>query len=139
MAFLIDKCALLPVVVTVIGWPISAYIGYRFGLKSQRAAREFAAKDAVTKRRREFLNLAIDLVERIVGSDDPEYWVTMFTQNAPTLRAEFAKIAHELTKEERGIIQSAVDGVLAYANMNPADIDADKENLVKAFDKFPRA
>jgi hypothetical protein len=26
---------------------------------------------------------------------------------------------------------------MAYANMNPGDIYADKENLVKAFDKFP--
>ena len=45
----------IALLVVIIGWPVSAYFGHLWTLRSHRISREFAAKDAATKRRREYL------------------------------------------------------------------------------------
>lgn len=138
-----NHCAWLPVIigaiVTVIGWPLSTFFAYRWGLKSQRVAREFAVKDAIATRRRELLGFACDLKTHIAASDDPAVWVKMFRDNAPRLKSEFIKISHELSGDDRIKIQAAIDSVMRFAAMHQGDIYANGKELLDAFNKFPDA
>jgi type II secretory pathway pseudopilin PulG len=45
----------IAIVITVVGWPLTAFIAYRFGQHSQKLQREHAAKSAIQDRKREFL------------------------------------------------------------------------------------
>ena len=138
-----NHCAWLPVIIggiiTIIGWPLSTFFAYRWGLKSQRVAREFAAKDAIAVRRREFLGFVCDIKTHIAECGDPAIWVNMFGENAPRLKAEFIKISHELSGDDKIKIQAAIDGVMKFAAMQPADIYANGQELLDAFNKFPDA
>ena len=108
-------------VVSVIGWPVSAYIGYRLGLRSQRIAREFSAKDSARSRVRGFAD-SVRQVRAIVANPDPEKWVVYFQQAAPQLQAAFDGVSSDFTPSDRFAVRSIVEEVVAFSRLNPADI-----------------
>ncbi len=90
----------IALLVAILGWPISAYFGHLWTLRSQKFQREYAVMDAISTRRREFLGFVCDIKTHIAECDDPAVWVNMFRDNAPRLKAEFIKISHELSGED---------------------------------------
>ena len=56
-----EKIACVAICITVIGWPTTAYLAYRFGLRSQRLARKLAEGDAVKGRIRSFYAIVCEL------------------------------------------------------------------------------
>src|SRR6516162_2262713 len=97
-------------------------VGIVGGLVATLASHKLTARrerdSGVQARRRQFLGLVTDIREYVTVTDDPEHWVMFFKNNAPALKAEFAKIVPDLGTDERLKIADAVSGVLAFANKN---------------------
>jgi hypothetical protein len=128
----------LLVLAWVITTTISGWSGYRWGLRSQRIAREFAANDAIATRRRDFLNLVIEIKTRITDDGDAiGKWVFDIKENLLALNTAFAKIAHELNGDDKIRIRSAIAGLTQFSRMEHEDIYEQQQELWEALNKFP--
>ncbi len=120
-----------------MGWVIGPLLGYYLAQRSQRVAREFAAKDAAQNRIRDFLGLVAEIKAQIATSGDPEFWVVFFVDTAaPELKAGFDKIARDLSGGERIKLRQRVDAVLAFSAMRAADIYPQQKELLAAIESI---
>lgn len=116
-----EKISIIAIGALVIGWPISAYIGYLFGLRSQRIAREFAAADAVKNRIRD-LYANICTLKSSASHNNPSQWVGPFQQAMPQLQATFQTIASDFNTVDRESIRKLIEELVAQARLSPAEI-----------------
>jgi len=136
-----EKIQIASMVVLIIGWPVSGFIGYRLGLRSQRIAREFAAKDAAHGRIRAFAD-SVSQLRAVVANPDPANWVVHFQKSTPTLQAAFYGISGDLTPSDRLAARAIIDEIVALSRLTPADIYEREDQIcqnLEGFEKCVRA
>lgn len=114
-----QKIALAALGITVIGWPLTAYLAYRFGLRSQRILRAESTKQeamaGVSKWQREVCGLAAGLRAQIVQADLPSDWFHDFKAAVIELRRLTAAVPTDIDPEKRRKVVSTVDQLLALS------------------------
>ena len=127
----------LPVLISIIGWPVTAYIGYRLGLRSKRLEREWAVHDAISAKRSEFIH-ATNLIKTTINTsnNDPAVWVNFFKDNAAVLLALYTKAGIGFQADEKPRIADAMKIITKFANMEHGDIYTNAQELCDALNKI---
>ena len=115
-------------VVAVIGWPVSGFIGYRLGLRSQRIAREFAAKDAGRGRIRAFAD-SVSQLRAIVANPNPANWVVHFQKSTPTLQAAFDGVSGDFTPPDRLAVRAIIAEVVALSRLSGGEVYEQEDKI----------
>jgi hypothetical protein len=139
-----SNCPTTPVIVvaliTVVGWPMSAWFAYRSGLRSQRMRFEWEAQQAKQSLRKKFLDLANQFKTNVPASERPDNWVEFFKDNAAQFVSAYEMIKPDLPWKEKKRMDEAMNSIKRFASMNDDDIRAACRNdseLFDAFKKFP--
>ena len=133
-----DNLPVIAICITVIGWPITAYVAYRFGLRSKKMERQWAMEDAKKKRRADFLSV-IDALRNTIQTSggDPTEWVNFFKDNIVGILAAYSKTAIELEGEEKTHIDDAMRVFRAIGTMSHGDIYERQQELFDAINRIP--
>jgi hypothetical protein len=135
-------CPMVPVIigaiVTVVGWPVTAYFAYRSGFRSQRMRMEWEAQKAKLSLRTKFMDLANDLSVSI--SERRDNWVEFFKDNITQFVSDYQVIRPDLAWKEKKKMDEAMNSIRRFASMNHDEIytacRTDSE-LFDALKKFP--
>jgi hypothetical protein len=127
-------------IVTVVGWPLTAWFAYRLGWRSQRMRIEWEAQKAKQSLRMKFIDLANSLKTNVSISEHPDTWVDFFKDNVVQLISDYQAIRPDLTWKEKKGMDEAMNSIKRFAGMNDDDIRAACRNDSELFDalkKFP--
>lgn len=138
------NCPTTPVIIgailTVVGWPVSAWFAYRLGFRSQRMRFEWEAQKAKQSLRKRFVDLANDLRTNVSTTERPDNWVEIFKEKASQLVSDYEMIRPDLAWKEKKRIDEAMNTIKRFAIMDHDDIHAACGNDSELFDalkKFP--
>lgn len=132
-----EKISIVAIVAVVIGWPTSAYVGYLFGLRSQRIARKFAAADAVKNRIRD-LYANICTLKSLAAHNNPGQWVVPFQQAMPQLQATFQSMASDFNTVDRESIRKLIEELVEQSRWNPAEIYNQEDRIKRNINGLER-
>jgi hypothetical protein len=100
---------------------------------------EQAAANVKTAKRREFLNLIIEVKVQIEMENNPGVWVNHFTDNVvPTLLSEFKKLSKDLSSSEHNTIEAALIVLVGYSKNGGADVYANKISILESLEKLSK-
>ncbi|HEV2329109.1 MAG TPA: hypothetical protein VGY56_10015 [Verrucomicrobiae bacterium] len=136
------NCPTTPVIIgailTVVGWPATAWLAYRSGFRSQRMRMEWEAQKAKQSQRQKFFDLANDL--KVSTAERPDNWIEIFKEKAAHLVSNYEMIRSDLAWKEKRRIDEAMNTIKRFAVMDHDDIHAACGNDSELFDalkKFP--
>lgn len=131
---------IIGVIVTVVGWPVTAWFAYRSGLRSHRMQMEWEARQAKQSLQTKFIDLANRFKTTVAASERPDHWVDFFKDNVVQFISDYEKIRADLGWKEKKRMDEAMNSIKRFASMNEEDIRAacrtDSE-LFDALKKFP--
>ena len=127
---MITDAAIFAVIVVLAGWLFVPRINRRISEDSARAS-------ALRARRADFLGDVRELTAYIETGDARGGWVKIFIDNIPVLKSGYDKISVDLVGRDAVLMRLAIDEVLAYKGMNPADIYSSKDKVLESLKKFP--
>lgn len=125
-------------IVTVVGWPLTAYFAYRSGLRSHRAQMEWEAQKAKQSLRTKFFDLANSFKTNVSISDNPEGWVDFFKDNVAQLISGYQVIRQDLAWKEKKRIDEAMNSIKRFAIMNEDEIRAARRTDDELFDALKK-
>jgi hypothetical protein len=138
------NCPMTPVIVgaivTVVGWPITAWFAYRSGLRSHRMRLEWEAQKAKESLQKKFMDSANRFKTNVSISEHPDTWVDFFKDNVRQLIADYETIRPDLEWKQKKRMDEAMNSLKRFAIMNHDDIRAACRNDGELFDalkKFP--
>jgi len=139
-------CPTIPVIIgaiiTVVGWPATAWFAYRAGWRSQRMRIEWEAQKAKEAFQKNFFDSANRLKAEVSISDHPETWVDFFKENVTQFISDYQTVRLDLKWNEKKKMDEAMNSIKRFASMNEREIRAACRNDSELFDalkKFPEA
>jgi hypothetical protein len=133
-----DQIAVTSLLVSMLGFPLSYWLGCRAGRKSEAHKRQLDEIQSKRQRRDEFIRLAIDFQTHIAMPDAMAAWVSLFITNAPKLKSEFTKIRHELSAADRKKMGDSVDALTKFAAMENGEVYARHQVIHDTFNGITR-
>ncbi|HEY1788088.1 MAG TPA: hypothetical protein VGJ73_08035 [Verrucomicrobiae bacterium] len=130
------------VIVTVIGWPVTAWFAYRSGSHSQRIRIEWEAQQAKQSLKRKFMDSLNRFKTNVSVSENPDSWVDYFKDNVAQLISDYQTIGLDLKWKEKKKMDEAMNSIKRFAAMNEDEIRAACRTDTELFDalkKFPEA
>src|SRR5215469_5308434 len=79
-------------IVVAIGWPVTVWLAYRLGFRSQRVRMEWEAQQAKKSVHRKFIELANRFKANFSSFERPENWVEFFKDNVAEFVSDYEKI-----------------------------------------------
>jgi hypothetical protein len=125
-------------IVTVVGWPLTTYLAYRSGFRSQLMRLEWEALKAKQALRQKFFDSANDLKTNVSVSDHPETWLDYFKDNIAKFISDYQVIRPDLAWKERKRIDEAMNSLRRFAPMNEDEIRAACRTDSELFDALKK-
>jgi hypothetical protein len=123
----------IAIVITVVGWPLTAFIAYRFGQHSQKLQREHAAKSAIQDRKREFLAFMqawrVEVDRRYLESGGFARNPSAYADVVSEFRAAAEMIRKDFTRDSRTKFEQLVSTVSSCRAI-------DHKKVVQAIDEL---
>lgn len=89
------------------------------------------------KRKREFFDMVAEIKAQIALSDEPNFWVSFFTDSAaPALNAGFDKVSSDLRGAELKRVESGIGDIVALAKIGGAEVYANKDKILETLEKI---
>ena len=136
------NCPTAPVIVgaivTVVGWPVTAYFAYRSGWRSQRMRLEWEAQKAKQSLRKKFMDSANQFRTNVSISEHPDTWVDFFKDNVAQLISDYETIRPDLEWKAKKRIDEAMNSLKRFATMSHEDIRAACRNDGELFDALKK-
>lgn len=129
-------------IVTVAGWPATAWFAYRVGFRSQRVRMEWEAEQAKQSLKKNFFDSANRFRTNVSISENPDTWVDYFKDNVRQLIADYETIRADLEWKEKKRMDEAMNSIQRFAGMDHKEIRAACRNDGELFDalkKFPES
>lgn len=129
-------------IVTVVGWPLTAWFAYRSGWRSQRMRIEWEAQKAKESLHKKFFDFANSFKAEVSVPDHPDTWLEFFKDNVAQLISDYQVIRPDLAWKETKRMDEAMNSIKRFAGMNENEIRAACRNDSELFDalkKFPEA
>jgi HAMP domain-containing protein len=126
------------IIVTAVLGIATWFVVHALTGRRERLRDQLAAEQSRKARRRELLNIAIEIRARMTDKgDDMGRWVFHIKEDILFLKTGFDKIAHELIGDDKVRMQAAIDGVMEFSGMEHGDIYEHGQELLDALNKFP--